>query len=269
MNKENKQALTRRKAMIATRIVAAIVLAGFAAGAAVPQADYSLIQKYKVLETTVSKAQKDLDQGRLDRCAAEIAKCVETVPDHHEAHYLRAQILYKQADYAAAFEAMGKAKSGYRRLVELLEKFKAEKVLKQMDDAQALADLAPALDAYRNTTVCRQSVANEMFMENDKELNETKRQTQGDLSRKEDAVPADYDYFAGNCLFKLKRYDEAAASYKEAIAADPSHANSYTNLVNLLYAAKRFDEARDFIDRAEAAGVKVHPGLKKAVLARY
>ncbi len=105
-----------------------------------------------------------------------------------------------------------------------------------------------------------------MIMENDKSLNETKRQTQGDLSRQEDAVPADYNYFVGNCLFKLKRYDEAAASYKKAIATDPAHANSYNNLINLLYMARRFDEARAFLGRAEANTVKVHPGLKKAVL---
>jgi len=247
-------------------VLAAWVVPAVSAAAAVPQADYSLIQKYRVLESTVSKAQKDLDQGRLDQCATEIATCFETVPDHHAAQYIRAQILYKQADYAAAFEAMGKAKSGYRRLVELLEKFKAEKLLKQMDDAQALADLGSELEAWRATTVCRQSVANGMVLENTNSLNETKRQTQGELSRQEDAIPADYNYFVGNCLFKLKRYDEAAASYQAAIATDPAHANAYNNLINLLYMARRFDEARAFLGRAEANKVKVHPGLKKAVL---
>ena len=92
------------------------------------------------------------------------------------------------------------------------------------------------------------------------------RAIQADLARKEGAAPAEYDYFTGNCFFKLKRYDEAAASFKDAIATDPSHANSYNNLVNLLYAARRFAEAKDFLDRADAAGVKIHPGLKKAVL---
>jgi tetratricopeptide (TPR) repeat protein len=241
-------------------------MAVFAAGAAFPQTDYSLIQKYRVLEASVSKAQRDLDQGQIERCLAEIAKCFETVPDHHAAQYIRAQILYKQGDFAAAFEAMGKAQSGYRRLVGLLERSKAEKLLKQMDDAQAMADLGAELEADRAKTVCRQSVVNGQILENDKSLSETKRETQGDLSRKEDAVPADYDYFAGNCLFKLKRFDEAAASYKGAIATDPSHVNATTNLVNLLYLARRFEEARAFIDRAEAAGVRIHPGLKKAVL---
>lgn len=252
--------------MISPMILAASVLAVFAAVAALPQADYSLIQKYRVLEATVSKAQKALDEGQIDRCSAEIAKCFEAVPDHHAAQYVRAQVLYKQADYAAAFEAMGQARSGYRRLVEVLEKFKAEKIMKQMDDAQAMTDLGPILEADLAKTACRQHILTGQILENNKNLNDTKRETQGELARKEGAAPAEYDYFAGNCLFKLKRYAEAEARYKEAIVTDPAHANSYNNLVNLLYLARRFDEAKASIDRAEAAGVKIHPGLKKAVL---
>ncbi len=255
-----------RKAMISAKFPAAAVLAVFTAAAALPQADYPLIQKYRVLETTVSNAQKALEQGQIDRCSAEIAKCLESVPDHHVARYIRAQILYKQADYAGALEAMGKARSGYGRLVEVLEKFKAEKIMRQMDDAQAMADLGPILVADLAKTACRQAILTGQILENNKNLNDTKRETQGDLARKEGAAPAEYDYFTGNCFFKLKRYDEAAASFKDAIATDPSHANSYNNLVNLLYAARRFAEAKDFLDRADAAGVKIHPGLKKAVL---
>jgi pentatricopeptide repeat protein len=86
------------------------------------------------------------------------------------------------------------------------------------------------------------------------------------MAKRADGVPAEYDYFTGNCQFKLKRYEEAAASYREAVASDPAHANAYNNLINILYMVRRYDEARAVIDRAEANKVKVHPGLKKAVL---
>ena len=256
-----------RNAEPIARVLMVAVLAFWTAGAAAsPQADYSLIQKYRALEPSVAKAQKYLDQGQVDRCSQEIAKCFGTVPDHHGAHYMRAQVLYKQADYAAALEAMGKAHSGYRRLVEVLEKFKAEKIMKQMDDAQAMADLGPILEADLAKTACRQAILTGQIMENTKNLNDTKRETQGNLIRGEGAAPAEYDYFAGNCLFKLKRYDEAAARYREAIITEPAHANAHNNLINLLYLAGRFEEARTCIDRAEAARVRILPGLKKAVL---
>jgi Tfp pilus assembly protein PilF len=243
------------------------VLAVLAAGeGAVPQTDYSLIQKYRVLEKTVTEAQKYLDQGQTDRCSAELAKCFQTVPDHHAGQYIRAQLLYKQSEFAGALEAMGKARTGYRRLIDILEKFKAEKITKQMDDAQAMADLGPILEADWAVAVCRKPLLSGQIMENDKSLSDTKRETYGDMAKPADVVPAEYDYFTGNCQFKLKRYEEAAASYRGAIATDPGHANACNNLINILYMARRYDEARAVIDRAEANKVKVHPGLKKAVL---
>jgi Tfp pilus assembly protein PilF len=96
-----------------SRISAAVgLILGAAATAVFAQTDYSLIQKYRVLEPTVAKAQKYLDQGQVDRCTAEINRCFETVPDHHGAQYIRAQVLYKRTDYAAALEAMGQARGG-------------------------------------------------------------------------------------------------------------------------------------------------------------
>jgi tetratricopeptide (TPR) repeat protein len=235
-------------------------------GAAAAQNDYSLFQKYRVLETAVAQAQKSVEQGKLDRAEAGIAKCFESVPDHHSARHVQAQILYKRGNYEGALAAMDQAEAGFRRLTGLLAKFQAEKMLKQMDDAQALTETGAELEAWRAVTVCRQSVANGAVLENSNSINEAKRDTQDRLIRREDAVPAEYTYFAGNCLFKLKRYDEAATRYREAIEAEPGHAGAVNNLVNLLYMARRLEEARAAIEKGEAAGVQVIPGLKKAVL---
>jgi len=73
-----------------SRFSAAVgLILGAAATVIFAQTDYSLIQKYRVLEPTVAKAQKYLDQGQVDRCTAEINRCFETVPDHHGARYIR------------------------------------------------------------------------------------------------------------------------------------------------------------------------------------
>ena len=149
--------------------------------------------------------------------------------------------------------------------IRVLKK-KAEKMLKQMDDAQAMAQTETELEAWRAVTVCRQSVASGAVLENTNSINEAKRDAQDRLVRREDAVPAEYTFFAGNCLFKLKRYDEAAARWREAIEAEPGHAGAVNNLVNLFYMARRLAEARAVIEKGEAAGVQVTPGLKKAVL---
>jgi tetratricopeptide (TPR) repeat protein len=245
---------------------AAVCLVLSLGGAAAAQNDYSLFQKYRVLETAVAQAQKSVVQGKLDRAEGEIAKCFESVADHHAARHIQAQILYKRGNYEGALAAMEQAEAGFRRLNGLLAKFQAEKMLKQMDDAQALAETGAELEAWLAVAVCRQAVANGAVLENSTSINEAKRDTQDQLTRREDAIPAEYTYYAGNCLFKLKRFDEAEARYREAIEAEPGHAGAVNNLVNLLYLARRLEEARAAIEKGEAAGVQVIPGLKKAVL---
>jgi Flp pilus assembly protein TadD len=78
-------------------------------------------------------------------------------------------------------------------------------------------------------------------------------------------VPAEYDFFQGNCLFKLGRAAEAEGRYKAALRADPKHTGAANNLANLLYAGGRPQEARAAIQEAEANSVEINPGLKKAV----
>jgi tetratricopeptide (TPR) repeat protein len=79
-------------------------------------------------------------------------------------------------------------------------------------------------------------------------------------------VPAPYRYLHGNVLFMLKRTAEAEEEYRQAIRKDPDFGETYNNLINLLYAGGRVDEARVVLVQAEAHKAKVHPELKKAVL---
>jgi tetratricopeptide (TPR) repeat protein len=250
-------------------LMTAMGWAGFfiAAVSAYPQTDFAMIQKYKASGPVLQEAQKDLERGRIERCQAELEKCFKAVPDHHAAWFLQAQILYKQGDFPSALAAMDKAKAGHQHLVKILSEFQAQKIAKQIDDAEALSEQNLATIADAAKVSCQQDTTYaSMLNVNIKSLNGLKRETRENINKKPDAVPAEYEYFAGNCLFKLKRYEEAAASYREAIATDPIHANSYNNLINLLYLAKDYSGARTIIDQAEANKVTVLPGLKKAVL---
>jgi Flp pilus assembly protein TadD len=78
-------------------------------------------------------------------------------------------------------------------------------------------------------------------------------------------VPSEYDFFQGNCLFKLGRAAEAEGRYRAALRTDPKHTGAANNLANLLYAGGRPQEARAAIQQAESNGVEINPALKKAV----
>jgi tetratricopeptide (TPR) repeat protein len=245
-------------------LVAVILLA--VAGPLAAQDEVALVQRYKLTETTVLKAQKYLDQGKPDKAEAELRSCFAAVPDHHAALYVKAQRLYKDGDYTAALAAMVEAKAGYRRVDAAVAKLQSAKREKDMSTVQSLADAEPGLEERAANTKCREGVYNGDAMFNQNRLNQRTEDLKQGLIASVETAPAEYMYFTGNCLFKLNRMDEAEASYKAAVEAAPKHANAYTNLIGILYNKRSLDEAKAYLAKAEANQVKINPGLKKAVL---
>jgi tetratricopeptide (TPR) repeat protein len=79
-------------------------------------------------------------------------------------------------------------------------------------------------------------------------------------------MSADYYYFNGNIFMKLKKYNEAHANYIEALKQNPLHGNASNNLASLYYMIKKYQQALDYLNQAEANGVKINPEFKKAIL---
>lgn len=239
-----------------------------AAGTAADQQDeLTLVNKYKMVESFVQKAQKFVDQEKFDQCDVELAKCFEAVPDHHSAHFVKAQELYKRGEFAAALERIGRAKDGFRRMGAAILTLQQNKLRNDIDRAQEMSDYGEALGAWYEVAACMKTTVQSWMIDNEKKMSDNEKGIQERMSGgPKDVVPAEYHYFAGNCFFKMKRLDEAAGLYEAALAVNPAHANACNNLINILYVQKRLEDARAWLARAEKAKVKIHPGLKKAVL---
>jgi tetratricopeptide (TPR) repeat protein len=236
------------------------------AAARAGQDEAVLVQKYKLLQTNVVKAQKYLEQGKLEKFEAELAGCFASVPDHHAAFYLKAQRFYREGDFPAALAVMESAKAGYRRLDEAIKELQAAKLEKDMAAAQALIDIEPDLEQRAAQTKCKQGEYAGDVGYNLGNIHQKVEDVKRGLTMAKEASPAEYLFFSGNCQFKLNRYDEAERSYRAALEASPDHAGAATNLINLLYVRKKLDEARAVMAQAEANKISIHPGLKKAVL---
>ena len=74
----------------------------------------------------------------------------------------------------------------------------------------------------------------------------------------------------GESYLKQKKYDEAIASFSEAVKSDPSNPQFYANLAVALTNAKRFDEAIPMIDKAIQLKTdeKTFVSLKNDILVR-
>jgi len=249
-----------RKTILAAIIVTTTLWAG------ARQTDLSILEKYKALLGSMDKARSAFEKGNLAASEKDLDKCLKAVPDHHEAHYFKAQIRYKQGDFAKGLEHMLTAESGYAHFAAVLEDARLSKMMKDVDKEQSLSDLIPALEKAYEQSVCKPPTYMAAITDAQNKLNETKNEKPDALRKGKAAAPAEYLYFHGNCLYRLKRYEEAETLYKDALGADPAHANAANNLINLLYGQKRYADALAALEGAESQKVQVQAALKKAVL---
>jgi tetratricopeptide (TPR) repeat protein len=233
--------------------------------------DLALMSAYTALTPYIERARTALRKDLPDKARTEILFCLERLPEHQEAHFLMAQVLYKKGDYGGALEHVRAAEEGYLRMakaVAALEQQKLKNKSQAMDALnEELEDIAAADAAVKNRGSCTPDRFSQALQESKEEMiKEQEARATVDPTRDIGPVPAPYLYLHGNVLFMLKRTAEAEAEYRQAIRKDPDFGETYNNLINILYAGGRVDEARAVLAQAEAHKAKVHPELKKAVL---
>lgn len=230
----------------------------------------SLVNSYAALSPHIQKARSAFQKDRLDKCETEALFCLERLPEHHEAHFLMSHVFYKQGEYGRALEHIEAAEAGFLRIGAALRLAGRQGVQSQSEDllrvTDEIADLAGAYSIAKSHGNFTSDAYDRELQDSRQEMLKAQRdQTKGD-AQGEAVIPALYRYWHGNVLFMLKRPAEAESQYRQAIRTDPDFRETYNNLINLLYAGGRLDEARAVLSQAEAHKAKIHPGLKKAVL---
>ncbi len=233
----------------------------------------SLINAYATLSPHIEKARTAFRKDRLEKCEEEARFCLAKLPEHHEAHFLMSQVLYKRGEYGNALEHLRSAEEGYIKISRLFLVLEGQKRQKQSEDIDRMngeiADLAAAAAAVKGRGSCMPNRYDSALQDSKQVLTrEEEERNRTDPDKDVAGIPALYSYWHGNVLFMLRRPAEAEAQYRQAIAKDPDFRETYNNLINLLFVAGRRDEARAVLSQAEAHKAKIHLELKKAVLAR-
>jgi len=248
------------------KTITAVLIASSALWTAPRQYDLSILQKYKALIGTMDKARSSFEKGDLAASEKHLDRCLRSVPDHHEAHYFKAQIRYRQGDFAKGLEHMETAENGYVNFATALRNAQVSQMMKNAEKEETLSELIPALEKALEESICKPPTYMAAITDAEAKLAQAKNEKPDALRKDKSAMPAEYLYFRGNCLYRLKRFEEAEALYRDALAADPAHANAANNLINLLYGQKRYAEASAAIEQAEIQKVQVQAALKTAVL---
>lgn len=232
--------------------------------------EYRLAQDYKVANSFFIKGKELFMEEKFNKAEKEFLKCLEKMPEHADAAFYLAQIRYSRDDLNKALDDIRQAKENYHYIAKMKLNMQQQLLLKLQKEKEDLQEYIMALRealAAASDPREREKIQNQIDKRQNRIsiIDNRMREPHPELE-KEEQIPADYFYFHGNILFKLKNYQEAFGQYQKAIAADPAHGNAYNNLANLYYMARRYEKALEYLEKAEKNGVEVNPDLKKAVL---
>jgi len=225
-----------------------------------------IYEKFKIADAIFFKGKKHFLKGKYKKAEKELKKCIETMPEHVEAHFYLSQILYKNEDFQKALEHIEKAKANYEFMVGLYEYAYQQYIFQLREQEDTIDSQISKLREKLAAASPQEKSMIEIQIDSQETTKNVIRSRLNEPLAPSESIPADYFYFHGNVFFKLKKYQEAHAQYIKAIKIDPNHGNAYNNLANLYYMTKQHQKALDCQNKAEANGVKTNPELKKAIL---
>ncbi len=226
-----------------------------------------MYQKFKMANKSFLKGKGYFLKENYKQSEKELKKCIETMPEHVEAHFYLSQLLYKKADFQKALEHIEKAKTYYKLMSDLYEYAYQQRIFQLREQVDIInsniENLQNKLSNATNPDTARSLEGQITSLDQQIGIIRSKLT---DFVPPTESIPSDYFYFHGNILFKLNKLQEAFREYLEAIKINPQHGNAYNNLANLYHMGKEYQKALDCLNQAEANGAEINPKLKKAIL---
>jgi len=226
-----------------------------------------MYEKFKMANKIFLKGKGYFLKRNYKKSEKELKKCIETMPEHVEAHFYLSQVLYKKEEFQKALEHIEKAKENFELMADLFayvyQQYMAQ-LREQIDIINSnISILQDKLSKTTNPDTHRSLEDQITSLESKIGIVKSKLTEPVPPS---DSIPADYFYFHGNILFRLNKHQEAFREYLEATKKNPQHGNAYNNLANLYFMGKEYQKALDCLNQAEANGAEINLKLKKAIL---
>ena len=242
---------SRRSARIRASLLLGSLVLGGAWAASAQDSDAAIFQRYRSLDATVERAGRSVGAGRFEEAHNLLQPCLQKLPDHFEAHFLLAHLEVAERSLAVLS----------RRYRDLMDYLRARIEVEEQTARSSL-------DAVSSRVTDPTSCVAPFLAALEREI-EAVQARKGPLHDHENpyGVPASHRFLRGNALYRLGRRDEARAQFRQAVAADPAHANAWNNLLALHLEAKDPVSARADLQRAEAARIAIRAELRQAILA--
>ncbi len=226
-----------------------------------------MYEKFKMANKIFLKGKGYFLKENYKKSEKELKKCIETMPEHVEAHFYLSQVLYKKEDFQKALEHIEKAKTNYKLMADLFDYAHQERIFQLREQVDIIDSNISILQGKRSETTNPDELMslNQQITSLDQQIGIV-RSKLTDFVPPSKSIPSDYFYFHGNILFRLNKHQEAFREYLEAIKINTQHGNAYNNLANLYHMGKEYQKALGCPNQAEANGAEINPELKKAIL---
>jgi tetratricopeptide (TPR) repeat protein len=226
-----------------------------------------VMEGFRATRADLQKGEEQFNKKQYEKAEETLLKVLRQMPENAEASYYLAETYYQKGEFEKGLEVIVDAEKNYPFIGRMLARRRMSSQVspeqqKLMEEIQQLRGQMGG----RQSEVQRQTVQTEIASK--MAALRALRQKEAGQQKVEETIslPAEYSYTHGNLLFRLKRYDEALVEYEKAIQADPRQGGAYNNAASIYFMAKQYDKALDYLEKSEAAGVKVNPNFKKAVL---
>jgi tetratricopeptide (TPR) repeat protein len=178
--------------------------------------DTEILQKYKTVNREFLKGRELVVKQKYDQAQPILLKVLDRMPEHPEASYLLAQIYYKEGDFEKGLASIQNAETHFSSVQRILFKQQLKLGDQYSSNKQELTQEIQVLESQLS-----QAKSEEERRDLQRQIIEKQVQSSTmEMHNKEQSLyestgmPADYSYFHGNLLFKMKRYQEALDQYQ-------------------------------------------------------
>lgn len=225
-----------------------------------------LYEKYKMSVKYFEQGKNLYNKEKYKKAEKKFKECLEVFPQHAQANFYLAHLLYQASNLESALHHIEEAKKNFE-FINKMYIFGYEDYTSQLRAQRD--EIRDRIQKYKDQ---QQRTTQEGERQ---KIEATISQLQNELGTvnsrlaeplpEEKKAPAEYFYLHGNIFFKLKKYQEAHDQYVETIKHDPQHEKAYNNLINIYFMAKQYKKAMELGEQAESTGVNINPKLMEAI----
>ena len=213
----------------------------------------------------LDKAYQDYQQGNHQLASEAIEKAIALDKHNPRAWYYLGLCCYETKDYKKAYECIARAIKIYPEVLNASYDARVKNYsMAKEREREYKAELRELQATLAVTNSCRsRPLRNRINFVNNK-LAELKGLEE---PKRNETIPSCYYFHLGNALLKLNQVNYAHDAYQMALISDPENGDAHHNLAIINFMVKRYELARQHLEKAKALGAKINNNFEMQLAA--